>query len=1112
MNRQDNTQSIGTDIIDSHSTPTLEAVIEDFLEKHRKGERPDMEQFISRYPALEEDIRDTLPALLMLEKVDLREDSLTNNLPDNAEESLSDIQIGDYRIVRELGRGGMGVVYEAEQISLGRRVALKVLPSQSLSDEIRVSRFQREAQAAARLHHTNIVPVFEVGQEGEHTFYAMQYIEGRSLDTVIGGLTGPTSSLDKTLANEPIEPSAFYRSITKLIHQIAEALAHAHARGIIHRDIKPSNLILDGNGQLWLTDFGLAKTEEQGLTQTGDVLGTIHYMSPERFQGQCDARADIYSLGLTLYELLTLRSPFPRGERGLLINMIQAAEPIRPQSIDPRIPTDLETICLKCIEKAPSQRYATAHELAQDLERFFHGEPIKARPLNVFERTWRWGRRYPGRVASIFATSIALLSVVGILVALAYQSQLNSTNTQLSSSLDRESKLSTQLRIALTQSEKARDAERVAKEKLDEILYSRRISLALSEWLEGAAIRARELLQACPEKFRHWEWHYLKHVFYPEQQVLTIHNSEVRNIKFSPDGNWMVSAGENGLICIHEASTGKVIHQLHGHAKGVTDLIFSVDSTQLISTDTDGTIQIHDVVNGVQLQRLPKSTPLRSLALSPDGRYIVCGGYQQFKVVNTTTFNVVRTIRRRHSAWVSLIQFQAEGTQLLTMGIKEINIWSVPKWKLLRSISLHHENLVRSPVLSPDGKLAAYSSREGRITLVDIATGKNRLQFQAHRNLISDLAFNSDCTLIASCGADGSVKIHDVAKGRLLRNYQGHQREVKSVCFSPNDTQVVSGGQDQSIRFWNSDESPEAQTIQDKLGNLRGVAISPDGKQFAYGTKDRAVIRAIPSLKKIHEVGGFKEFVRSLAYSADGRTLALGGAKSLRVIDTTTWEEKQLDSSAHSSGVFGLSFSPNGQRLASAGGLAVCIHDLTTGERLHQFQCHFPLASGVYFIDHGKKLITSGYDKLLKVHDAETGALLHTLTGHTGMILTMRLSPSGRLLATGCDDGTIRLWDLNTLKMRTTFSTRSDGIVGLTFTPDEQRVISGGSDETIRIWNLVKEEQVILFKRQPMPIHSLEITPDGRQLIRLDSSQQVIIWNAPTFTNSRKGESEELTK
>ncbi|MEM7558064.1 MAG: serine/threonine-protein kinase, partial [Planctomycetota bacterium] len=342
-------------------------------------------------------------------------------------------QIPDYRIVSRIGEGGMGVVYEAIQESLGRRVALKVLPSALAQDAKYVERFTREAQSAAKLHHTNIVPVFEVGGEDKTLFYAMQFIEGHSLEELrkevarlrqsgeslaqssISHLLGSSehSRSSASGGSEHAQFRAYTKSVARIGVEIADALAYAHAREIIHRDVKPSNLILDQQGTVWLTDFGLAKTVDSDLTATGDVLGTIRYLAPEGFKGRADQQSDIYALGVTLFEMLTLRSPFDASNRAQLMQQIVEREPKRPRDIDERIPIDLETMLLKAIDKNHAKRYASAEQFGEDLRRFMADQPVLARRASWAEQTLRWMRRN----VALTAAMLSMIVTIAILIA-----------------------------------------------------------------------------------------------------------------------------------------------------------------------------------------------------------------------------------------------------------------------------------------------------------------------------------------------------------------------------------------------------------------------------------------------------------------------------------------------------------------------------------------------------------------------------------------------------------------------------------------------------------------------------------------------------------------------
>ena len=482
----------------------VDELAQEFLARYRRGEYPAVSEFADRCPERADEIRDLFPALVVMERA-ASEECDASSQEWFVETPLS--QLGDFRIVREVGRGGMGIVYEAEQVSLGRRVALKILPQQLLSNQKQRKRFQREAKAAARLHHTNIVPVFGVGeQEGLH-YYVMQFIRGLGLDEVIveltrlrseskagcqtagpdeplavtasrqlkhggdlsaadmadvlltghfdrsdlvrelsGGdgdsersaLTPPPSTIEalgETAVGRLSETAAgtgfvglpgrssdspgsskkfYWESVARIGLQTAQALQYAHDQGIVHRDVKPANLLFDTRGTVWITDFGLAKAaDQQDLTNSGDVLGTLRYIAPEQFDGAADARSDVYSLGLTLYEMLALRPAFDEADRHRLVNQVTTGTPPRLRSLDRTIPRDLETVVHKAIDREPELRYQTAGKLADDLERFLQDEPIRARRPPILQRIGKWTRRH----RAVVVTAALCLALGTVLLA-----------------------------------------------------------------------------------------------------------------------------------------------------------------------------------------------------------------------------------------------------------------------------------------------------------------------------------------------------------------------------------------------------------------------------------------------------------------------------------------------------------------------------------------------------------------------------------------------------------------------------------------------------------------------------------------------------------------------
>ena len=375
------------------SDSQLEQVLDCYLHELSEGLEPDPEEYVRRHPQLEAALRGVFRTLEFVE---------ATGRTLNASKLSQGQRLGEFRIVREIGRGGMGVVYEAVQDSLDRRVALKVLATDALLSETAAERFKREANTAARLQHHNIVPVYAIGEEQGIRFYAMQFIDGRSLE----------EHLQQHRQDRRPPGRAELQRIADWGRQVADALAHAHAQGTVHRDIKPSNLLLDSHDNIWVTDFGLARAAiHPTITITGDIIGTARYMSPEQARGagsQLDERTDIYSLGSTLYELLTLKPPFDGETRDAILLQLTNSRSTDPRDLNPAISRDLQTVIGKCLEPEPRNRYASARDLAEDLRRFVAGEPIKARRTPLLMQAGRYVSRH--RPHSLVVLLLAVLA------------------------------------------------------------------------------------------------------------------------------------------------------------------------------------------------------------------------------------------------------------------------------------------------------------------------------------------------------------------------------------------------------------------------------------------------------------------------------------------------------------------------------------------------------------------------------------------------------------------------------------------------------------------------------------------------------------------------------
>jgi serine/threonine protein kinase len=756
----------------------VEVLVEEFLARQDRGEHPNIEEYETPHPELAEELRELLEAVAVVRDLKPSSRDATGSLAGPAAETpvgQPPEQVGDYRILREIGRGGMGVVYEAEQESLGRRVALKVLPQPIARDGAALSRFRREARSAARLHHTNIVPVFEVGQEGAICYYAMQFIHGQGLDAVIDdlrryrvhgtfapaagqhappserlriaqsmltgafkledlagddvplgstlGLTGMTPgdatdaspagahaprpdgrearpALDATsvtrsgqshLSAIGSDRRHYFHSVARIGHQVAEALAYAHDRGVIHRDIKPSNLLLDAAGVVWVTDFGLAKTDEEGLTRTGDILGTIRYMAPERFRGACDVRADIYSLGLTLYELLVLRPAFESPDRLKLIEQVRQQEPARPRSIDGRIPRDLETIVLKAIDKDPRGRYPTAAALGEDLQRFVEDRPIRARRIGTFERTWRWSRRNKAVASLLVSLAVALAGGFA--------------------------------ETSLLWARAERRAEELRRQD-----YASRIALALREVQDDNVPLAEDLLQGCPVDLRGWEWNYVNRLAHLECLTNWGHRrcitsprfgQSIQCLAFSPDGTRIASAAGHAFDKAKATDTAEIRHwdpvtgcdrrTLGGMPGTVQSVAISPDGTRLAAgggcyaPKVEGWLTVWEVATGRLLwTRTDSAATVMSVSFSPDGRSLAAG-YGRFggldtchaRIWDAATGGVLVDRFAPVKGGVNSLSFHPDGRRLALAGFGRVEIWNVATRARVQTIRAHQVDLLR---------------------------------------------------------------------------------------------------------------------------------------------------------------------------------------------------------------------------------------------------------------------------------------------------------------------------------------------------------------------------------------------------------------------------------
>jgi WD40 repeat protein len=1020
--------------------------------------------------------------------------------------------IPGYEIVAELGRGGMGVVYQARQIALNRLVALKMILAGSYAAPPELARFRAEAEAVARLQHPNIVQIHEVGEwraaagSPSTPFFSLEFVDGGSLEQKLRGTPLPA-----------LQSAA-------LVETLAQAVHAAHERGIVHRDLKPANVLLArcdrrqgipvgsdpgaeaAHYEPKITDFGLAKRldVEAGPTQTGAILGTPSYMAPEQAgsNGQLvGPAADVYALGAILYELLTGRPPFRAATPLDTVLQVLSEEPVPPGRLRPKLPRDLQTICLKCLEKEPPKRYVSAAALADDLRRFQIGEAILARPAGAAERTLKWARRRPAVAGLLLAV---LLSAIGLLVGGVWFTAKLQDERDLArreqKEADRQRHLAEQAQTEAAGKAaaevKARQEAVQARRRAEAAQYATTLGLAERAFLENNLGWTEDLLNGCQRDLRNWEHRYLRNACQHRMRTFTGHAHAVWSVCFSPDGQRLASAdwdpshsNQPGEVKVWEVTSGQAILTLRGHAGGITNVCYSPDGRQVASASTDGTVRVWDATAGRETYTLKGHTDaVWCVCYSPDGQRLVSGGKD-------------RTVK----VWDA-----ATGRATLSLQGHGLEVWNV--------------------CFSPDGRRLASSSgdmdtpsRPGEVKLWDLATGRPTHSLQGHTGGVTSIAFSPDSRRLASAslgdpegsGRPGEVKVWDAASGQETVVFKRHIKWVWAVCFSQDGRQLASASNDGTIKIWDAVTGQEVLTLKGHTSGVTCLCFSPDGRRLASASKDRSVkVWAIDAGPEPFGLPGQTAFAVRVCPSPDGRRLALAGRSPLVTLWDALSGQRILCLKGHTGGVFDVCFSPDGRRLASASAdRTVKIWDATTGTNAVTLRGHTTGVRCVSFSPDGWLVASAGEDSTIKVWDASTGREILTLKGHAGGITCLAFSPDGARLASSSADKTVKTWDLGTGRELRTFLGHAAMVTCVCFSPDGTRLVSASGGEPdnpsqpgeIRIWDVTNGKETLALKRHADVVTTVCFSPDGKRLASgsadpqtPDKPGEVKVWDAVT--------------
>jgi WD40 repeat protein len=1024
--------------------------------------------------------------------------------------------LGRFQIRREVGRGTFGVVYLAYDPHVGREVALKIARADALADPRMRERFRREAQAAGRLDHPHIVPVHDADEAGSVCFIVSAYCPGCTLAECLSKRKEPLS----------------IREAAGLIATLALAVQHAHDRGVLHRDLKPANVLLqmaDGstrgepnaeqrmersaNFDLQsatpkIADFGLAKffVEPGGSgTESGAVVGTPNYMAPEQAGGrskEISPATDVYGLGAILYELLTGRVPF-QGETTLdTLLAVRTEEPVSPSRLRRGLPRDLETICLKAMAKRPVQRYATARQMAEDLQRYLNGQPIEARPVSIWERGLAWMRRKPGAAALVGVSGLAALALVGVVVGTWYNGRLRAALQEAEE----------QRTIANQQREEAHAQRARAEAQEEKSLYFGGMEAAYQAWQEGKLGLALLVLNYWqpiaegPSGLSGWELYYLRSLCHKDFHSLK-GNRDLVSVAVSPDGRLVAAASWVNVVHLWDRVTGKQVGTFTGHRSEVQQVVFSPDGGCLASAGSDGTVRIWQIPTGNEIRTLEASTePVRSVAFSPDGRYLIAGGWDKLVRLWDTSDWRQRYALVGHTAPIMKMTFSPDGRRIASVSHdRTVRLWDVASGRQIQTFT-GHSLQVSGIAFSPDGQTLASSSEDETIRLWDLATGTGRWTLTGHKAWVYDVAFNPDGRRLVSAGFDNTVRLWDAQNGHELCMLVGHTAGACSVTFCADGRWLLSSSFDGTVKFWDTESSSqEYRSFLGHRGPVVRAVFTPDGRHFVSAGRDGTA--RLWDLASGQQIRAFRHQTKEawgLALSPDGRQLATAGFDgSVKLWDVATGQLLRT-LLGHQGHVVSVTFSPDGRRLASGShDSTVKLWDAENGQEIYTLRGHAARVEAIAFSPDGRLLVSASMDKTLRLWDVETGQERHTLSGHVQGVVSVAFSPDGRQLVSGGADATVRFWDPATGQEVRGHPGHVGAIVGLAFTPDGKRLATASQDKTIKILEAARGHPIITLRGATSPVNAVAFSPDGRQLLSSSADGTIRLWDSALDEESK---------
>lgn len=983
--------------------------------------------------------------------------------------------------------------------------------------ERELTRFRIEAEAVARLQHPNIVQIHDVGEHNGLPYFSLEFCSGGTLADQLNGT--------------PLKPE----KVASLVEQLARAMQAAHESNVIHRDLKPANVLLANDGAPKITDFGLAKKlDEVGQTQSGAIMGSPSYMAPEQAAGKTKKvgpSCDVYGLGVILYECLTGRPPFKAATTVDTLWQVVSRDAVSPRSLLPNLSVDLNTICMKCLHKDPTRRYASAGELADDLRRFLNGKPVVARPVGRVEKLWRWCGRNPALATSLAAAMFALFA--GVIVSTyfginatwkAQEARLAQKKAEDFAAAEKQARKDTEDERKRTELQRRR-AEK--QRDLAEIhAYTAKLMQARDDYERRDGRLGLRVLNSSQWDLRGWEHDHLW-TRVSSKQTLRGHAGPVNDACYSPDGRRILSGSDDKTLKMWDAATGKEIRTLAGHAGAVKSVCFSPDGKQILSGGADKVLKVWDAETGNEVQTLTgHGGVVTGVCFHPDGNRVVSASSDKtVKVWNLKTGQVIFTLKGLGA--VHSVCLSPDGKRIASGGGKltgvyggQIKVWDTDTGMILLSIP-QRDLCARCVSFSPDGKqivtcggvfntVSRHYSWNG-IFRYDALTGRpaGANVHTMHRSAIHSARFSPDGQRVLSGSMDNTVVLSDSRTRKAIFTFKGHSSPVNVVNFSPDGTRILSGSSDSTVKTWDAAKKQAVMTLTHP-GNLqlRSSWYSPDGK-------------------------------RVLTCGIQGPKLY--DAETGRLIQSFEWTAwlSQL-----------CAFSPNGKHFVSSAQSSIFrsrftagVWDVETARRVMTLKDNKERIDCILFSRDGRMVVTGAQDRIIRFWDAVTGKELFSLEGHTSGVKCIHFSADGKLLISGSGDsetaksGEVKLWNvaqrkvIRTLKSRTfpvsavSFSPNNRCIVfgdvdgSLTFqdlktekefviptfagnvrsvrySPDGLRLYSGHSDSTVRVWDAENGHLLFILEGHDDRVECVDVSPDGRSIMSCSNDNSVRIWNA----------------